>query len=248
MPDKKLLVSVALLAAIPVQAFSATSDTIAINKTDFIKLCENGSLADKRCKTILSTPAPAKTPAVPKSPPSGPQLPTLSQAFKGSLPFGCKPTDKALFVRSDALDNFNYLLTLLPTSSTSPLASADAAASPNAVAKGLGVSFTDNYQARAQATAIDGRVSYLLFGAQQCENGSVPGTDANGRPTQLGGNPMEPFVEGFGFAPFIGSNGSWNEPITTTSTAAAVPGKKTVAGTTTTTSSNGITTTTVIPT
>jgi hypothetical protein len=248
MLEKKLLVSAALLTAIPVQSVAAPSDTIAISKADFIKLCENGSLADKRCETVLSTPAPAKPAAPPAAPQSGPQLPTLSQALKGSLPFGCKPTDKARFVRSDALDNFNYLLTLLPTSSTSPLASGDAATSPNAVAKGLGVSFTDNYQAKTQATTIDGRISYLLFGAQQCENGSVSGTDSNGRPIQLGGNPTEPFVEGFGFGPFVGSDGSWNEPITTTTTSVAPSGKKIASGTTTTTSSNGITTTTVIPT
>jgi len=137
MLGKKLLVSAVLIAAIPIQAFAAASDTITISKADFTKLCENGSLADKRCKTVLSTPAPVKPPAPPAAPKPGAQLPTLSQAFKGSLPFGCKPTDKALFVRSDALDNFNYLLTLLPASSTSPLASADAATSPNAVARGL---------------------------------------------------------------------------------------------------------------
>jgi|ERR1700733_2553394 len=247
MLGKKLLVSAALLAGNPVQVFAAASDTYTVSKADFIKFCENG-FADKRCKTVLSTPGTVKPPAPPKSSESGPQLPTPSQAFKGSLPFGCKPTDKALFIRSDALDNFNYLLTLLPTTSTSPLASSDPAPSPNAVAKGLGVSFTDNYQAKTQATSIDGRVSYLLFGAQQCENGSVQATNAAGQPIQVGGNPMAPFIEGFGFAPFVGSNGSWNEPITSTTTSAAISGKKTVAGTTTTRSSNGITTTTVIPT
>jgi hypothetical protein len=68
-----------------------------------------------------------------------------------------------------------------------------------------------------------------------------------GRTTLSGRSESPPaFRPGLGFAPFIGSNGSWNEPITTVTTSATAS-KKTVAGTTTTVSSNGLTSTTVVP-
>jgi hypothetical protein len=131
------------------------------------------------------------------------------------LPAALGCAQNRLFIRSDLLDNFNYMFTLA------------SGQSPNASAKGLGISYTDNVQAGTQAAAIDGRVSYMAY----CYN-STATLD-------------QTFVKQLGFAPFVGSNGSWNEPITTTTTSTATS-TATGSGTKTTTSSNGLTTTTTI--
>lgn len=228
-----------------------------MSKSDFVKLCQEGKLTTgahitEQCKIALSQPALFKPP--PKKPPqnenkqSVDKLPTLTPLFKSYLPMGCQPSPKALFVRSDALDNFNYLLTLLPQPSNSPLAaSGDANASPNSLAKGLSISYTNNYQSKTQATGIDGRISYLLFGAELCDPpGSVDRIGPDGKHYPGPGDPHQTFVQDVAFAPFVGSNGSWNEPITAVTTTATTS-KKAVEGTTSTRSNNGLTTTTVVP-
>jgi hypothetical protein len=254
---------VVALATAPPGAFAASADLSGRSKSDLITslnaICDNGKSTLPACQAVYKK-APAAEPAKPGGAPGnasaaapntkqkGPELPTLSYALKDRLPFGCKPADKALFVRSDALDNFNYLFTLLPQPSTGPLASQDAAMSPNSISKGLSISFTDNHQGNSQTASIAGRISYLLFGMQQCSNGSAMALNPAGQPIQVGGNTTVPFVAGLGFAPFIDSNGTWNEPVTTTTTSATASNKKTVASTTTTRSANGLTTTTIIPT
>jgi hypothetical protein len=227
--------------------------------------CKAASRAGK-AKRVTSAPQPSNPPppstaaagnGTPPANKTGSGLPSLSAGLADQL--GCTPIDGTLFVRSDAIDNFNYLLflpsgasasafntslTMHPPSGgpSSPAATASptdgnsqsTGQSPNAAAKGLSISFTDNYQAKTQATAIDGRISYLIVGEKQCDRY----VDTRG-----------PFIAGFGFAPFVGSAGSWNEPTTTVTTSSVASGKKPPsAGTTTTTSSNGITTTTVVPT
>jgi hypothetical protein len=70
-------------------------------------------------------------------------------------------------------------------------------------AKGASVSYTDNRVAQTQSATIDGRISYLLFG-EQCD----------------GLDPLKPFISGVAIAPFVSSNGTWDEPIKKTSTSA----------------------------
>jgi hypothetical protein len=93
--------------------------------------------------------------------------------------------------------------------------------SPNSQAKGLSISYTDNINADTQTAVINGRVSYLLFG-ETCEG-------------LLG----EPYVSGFGFAPFASSNGTWNEPLTAKATGTTSAGK-TITITTTKTSNSAL--------
>jgi hypothetical protein len=263
MMRRSAITVVAALATTPPGAFAASPDLSGLSKSDLIArltaICDNGKSKLSACRAAYATTS-AADPTKPKgatgnasatvlaATQKGPELPTLSYALKDKLPFGCKPTDKALFVRSDALDNFNYTLNLLPTPSTGPLASQDVVASPNSISKGLSINFTDNRQSNSQSASIAGRMSYLLFGMQQCSNGSAMALDPAGQPIQVGGNTTVPFVTGFGFAPFIDSNGTWNEPVTTTTTSATASNKRTVASTTTTRSANGLTTTTIIPT
>ena len=121
---KKLFLAITVLA-LPTHAGAAvdTDANISISKSEFINFCRNNVNIDKRCKAALaSLPAPAshnsaklasgstvKGP-VDQSLSQGLQLPTLSAPLADR--FGCKPNTKALFARSDALDNFNYLLDL----------------------------------------------------------------------------------------------------------------------------------------
>lgn len=242
---RSAIAAVAALATAPSGALATSQDLSKHSKDELIasltKICDNGKSPIPDCQALY---VPATKPAKPTQ--KGPELPTLSYALRNSLPSGCTPADKALFVRSDALDNFNYALGL-PGPATGGLASQDAAMSPNAISKGLSVSFTDNYRGSSQTASIAGRISYLVFGVQ-CSNGTATAVNSAGQTIQVGGNPTVPFLSRFGFAPFIDSNGTWNEPVTTTTTSATASSKKTVASTTTTRSANGLTTTTVIPT
>jgi hypothetical protein len=52
--NKQNLFLIIILGFFPFQTLAAASDTISISKSDFIKLCQSGSLADKRCKTTRS--------------------------------------------------------------------------------------------------------------------------------------------------------------------------------------------------
>lgn len=107
--------------------------------------------------------------------------------------FPCVTYPKALFVRADPLDNFHYASVYL-----------DPDAPTAADAKGLSVSYTDNRRTGAQAATINGRLSYLMFGAE-CNPPFVP-------PAKFG-NSNKPFIGAVAIAPFIASNGTWNEPL-----------------------------------
>ena len=75
--------------------------------------------------------------------------------------------------------------------------------SKSAAAKGLDVGYTNNRIASTQTATINGRVGYLLFGAL-CEHAE----------------PTSVYLRGFGLAPFVSANGTWNEPLTKNSTSA----------------------------
>jgi hypothetical protein len=120
-----------------------------------------------------------------------------------------------------------------------------------AKAKGLSISYTDNIQGNNQTATIDGRVSYLLFGINSChflaetayintlENGK-PKVDQNGKPILTPvPDPLSPYIQGFGFAPFVSSNGTWNEPSTQSATGTTTAGK-TITITTKKTSNNAL--------
>lgn len=177
--------------------------------------------------------------ATKKPRPPSPHLPTLSEYFFPKPPLNtpaeklpdCLPVEKALFVRSDSLDNFNYAASLPTGSSGSSGSSSDpgnsdqpgSGQSPNAKAKGLSISYTDNMQANTQTATINGRISYLLIGGH----------------CGLLGDGTEAVPNFFGFAPFISSNGTWNEPSTATTTGTTSAGK-TITITTTKTSTSAL--------
>lgn len=120
----------------------------------------------------------------------------------------------------------------------------------NAVSKGASINYTDNRNAATRTAAINARVSYLLIGRTPCSppplkdaNGNVI-TDANG--TVFAGDNRQPFIGGFGFAPFVSSSGTWNEPFTSTTTTTKITPVKSSTGTATTTAeTSGAKTTTV---
>jgi hypothetical protein len=102
----------------------------------------------------------------------------------------CSEIPNRVFVRADPLDNFHYAL------------------DPNARndAKGATVSYTNDQVAAKQTATIDGRVSFMLLGAS-CD----PLPDA----THPFGNRADPYFAGLVVAPFVSSNGTWNEPLPT---------------------------------
>jgi hypothetical protein len=134
--------------------------------------------------------APASAPpseAVPAPAPAAPKQigPLLSVTTSSS----CKTAAKGLFVRADPLDNFHYALDRAVFSADNdPTAKV-------ADAKGLSVSFTDDKVAASRTAIINGRISYLLMG-ERCGEATP-----------------EPYVSGFGIAPFIASNGTWSDPL-----------------------------------
>lgn len=110
--------------------------------------------------------------------------PVMSGAMASANPLtqpGCWDYSKKLFVRADPLDNFYYDL--------DPQAS-----SSSADAKGATASYTNDQLAKTQSATVNGRASYLLFGAH-CQD-----------------NPREPFVLGYAIAPFVSANGTWADP------------------------------------
>jgi len=258
MKKSAFLAATALLAALQATAEAATSD----NTLDLLKsLCSQKKNADaKECKSL--NPVSARTPPPSLPAPSSPtqrgrpELPTISWELRGSLPTTCVPASKALFVRSDLTDNFNYSDTLKnPAPGGSNAAgSADSGSSAsgdtqgstqstNAKSKGLSIAYTDNMQAATQTAVINGRVSYLAFGVNECSIGAPQWLNSDGT---IGHDLNAPQIETLGIAPFVSSNGTWNEPITTTTTSTTTTGKKSAGGTTVTTTSSGVTTTTVI--
>lgn len=176
-------------------------------------------------------------------------LPTFSKSFL--FPEHCLTANQALFIRSDSLDNFNYL-DMLPSSPSSngPTGGATDGTPANAVSKGASINYTDNRNAATRTAAINARVSYLLIGRTPCSppplkdaNGNVI-TDANGK--VFAGDNRQPFIGGFGFAPFVSSSGTWNEPFTSTTTTTKITPVKSSTGTATTTAeTSGAKTTTV---
>ncbi len=149
-------------------------------------------------------------------------------------------------------------MTLPPPKSAD--ATADEGQSPNAQSKGASVNYTDDKQADTQKATINGRVSYLLFGIHNCTffagetsyNVLDPKThepllDPNGNPgVQTAPDTSSFHVRGFGFAPFVSSNGTWNNPFTTTTVTTTLLTKTASAGTTVSTTSDGITTKSVV--
>jgi hypothetical protein len=176
-------------------------------------------------------------------------LPTLSNSFP--FPEHCLTANQALFIRSDSLDNFNYM-DMIPSSPSAdgPTGGATSGTPANAVSKGASINYADNRNAATQTAAINARVSYLLIGRTPCSppplkdaNGNVI-KDANGK--EFAGDNRQPFIGGFGFAPFISSSGTWNEPfITTATTTKTTPLKSTPGSMTTTSETTGAKTTTI---
>lgn len=122
----------------------------------------------------------------------------------------CDPLANSLFVRADPLDNFHYLI-VPPSSSAS---SSDQKGGSAASAKGASITYTNDRNAGTQTAAVNGRVSYLAFG-EYCG----PPYFENG-----------PYIHGFGIAPFVDGNGTWNEPVKQTSTSSLQTGVDFVAG------------------
>ena len=209
MKRRKVLVATVLVAALPLHAGATLVD---VPDSVLEQLCANPSpKTQKWCKKNAHAYANAKGVAPPLAPISGeaprnlsppsvelattPVLPTLSTLVSNSIG-NCTPAGQALFVRADSLDNFNYLTAI--KSSADP---SDSGLSPNGSAKGLSVSYTDNINANTQTVTINGRISYLLIGEQQCwPTPFVPITDAETGKTTLGpGNPLNPFIIYYGF-------------------------------------------------
>ncbi len=130
---------------------------------------------------------PPTAPVTPPPPSTQVPFPTL---FAARPP--CNSINKTLFVRADPLDDFHYGF--------------DSNIPSVGDAKGATVSFTNDQLANKQTATIDGRVSYLVFG-ESCD----PPPD----PSHPFGNHDAPYFRGLAVAPFISSNGTWNNPIPT---------------------------------
>jgi hypothetical protein len=152
---------------------------------------------------------------------------------------GCHVPTQRLFIRNDSLDNFNYIQYISPSKETPSPANLQASAI------GAAVSYTDNMISTSQTAAINARISYLLFGEESCRAPSIKRRNLQGVESP-GDNAGLPYLYGWGFAPFVSSDGTWNHPLTTTSTTVKTTANKNASGTTSTTSlSNNTTTTTV---
>jgi hypothetical protein len=226
MKRRSVLVAATLVAALPMPVTADTGSgepdkegTIVINNVtpaQVKQLCKPGAmiLTPQQCKDAKKIQQAAKKP-----PP--PRLPTLSLALKDYI-HPCVPAPKALFVRSDPLDNYNYLVD--PSAQTDPSAqSGSSGQSANAITKGLSINYTYNMNVNTQTATINGRVSYLFFGAR-CLGDLTTGDLA---------------VLGVGVAPFVSSNGTWNEPLTAQTKGTTSAGK-TITITTTKTSNNAL--------
>jgi hypothetical protein len=243
-----------LLSALPMQAISQTISTE--EKALIAKLCQNDSTCEQAQTKQLSAfkaaqqsvaaaaasrkaghapeSEPAKPPAA-KKPPN--ILPTLSKSFP--FPGDCEISNQALFIRADSLDNFNYVDQL-----DSIYAGVTSDTSPNSVSKGASLAYTDNRNAATQTAAINARISYLIIGRAPCQPAPVVARDPSGAviidpathmPVMTSGDTRQPFISGFAFAPFVSSQGAWNEPFTTTTITTKASSQKSAAGTTLTT-------------
>lgn len=140
------------------------------------------------CRRIAAaTPGRRATAAAPVTGPADGPRPVArarSEALAPANPLtkpGCWDYSKKLFVRADPLDNFYYDLD-------------PHAAASSADAKGATASYTSDRLAKTQSATVNGRASYLFFGAH-CQD-----------------NPREPFVLGYAIAPFVAANGTWADP------------------------------------
>jgi hypothetical protein len=155
---------------------------------------------------------------------------------------GCTIPDQRLFIRSDSLDNFNYLKSV-------PLAndpSSGVASQSSAV--GASLSYTDNRLTAAQMAAINARISYLLFGKQNCPAPTIKRLNVRTGKEEPGENAALPYLYGWGFAPFVSTDGTWNNPFTSTTTTTKATSAKSANGTTTTTTRTSNSTTTTVTT
>jgi len=180
-------------------------------------------------------------------------LPTLSDPVAAGLysetRIRCDSANQALFVRgANSVDTFNFVDALKKPDPSSSGSSASNE-SPNAVAQGASVNYTDNRNTASQTATINARVSYLLVGLQNCQ--PPPGVRINRETGQLEpatGDTRQPFLMGLAFAPFVSANGTWNDPFTTTTTTTKLSSNKSATGTTVavTRASNATTTTTTV--
>jgi hypothetical protein len=195
---------------------------------------------------VQSTPQTGHVGAAATKQDLGPALPTLSWLVPESIASKCQPSNQALFIRSDSLDNFNYADALVSSADTS----SDSGQSPNAAAKGASVSYTGNRNSGTQTAPINARISYLLVSEQQCS--PEAGKRRLRGSTQIipgSGDTSQPFLWGLGFAPFVSADGTWNEPFaSTTTTTKATSSKKSAAPVTTVAETNSGKTTTIVTT
>jgi hypothetical protein len=240
------ILSSALLAATQLDAYA--QGVTAQDKALIGKLCKKDAECEfavfqATAKRKRSAPAPA----VPRQTSSAADS-TIATAGKppGSPPMkdeaGCTIPSQRLFIRSDSLDNFNYLKSVpLANDPSSGIASQSSAV-------GASLNYTDNRLTSAQMATINARLSYLLFGEQNCPAPMIKRRDVRTGEEVPGENAGLPYVYGWGFAPFISSNGTWNNPFSSTSITTKATSAKSAGGTTTTTTTSNSTTTTVITT
>jgi len=164
---------------------------------------------DSKVKALDAAPAKPKIATAPAPAPSKiPPLITEPLHPPGLPPDeGCQANTQGLFVRADPLDNFHYLVDPGSSGPGTDQSTSNAGASA-ASAVGASVSYTDNRVAGTQTATIDGRLSYAIVSYTPC----------------YWGKSRETFVYGFGFAPFVSSNGTWNQPVKTTSNSAVQMG------------------------
>jgi hypothetical protein len=237
---KKALIILFILS--PFGAFAA--ETQAVSTAELQNSCRKVGIPSARCENLIKAltsqkPAERKTsraaaPASPTRPASLP--PNISTAMKDQIKtWGCDVAQKALFIRSDPLDNFNYLLNTAPDTASSPPASSQS--------KGASVAYTDDLGASTEKAVINGRVSYLIFGIKNCSF-LAPAITLNTGVSTFDPNSL--YIQGVGLAPFVSSNGTWNNPFTTTTVVTTLPNKRTSPGTTATIASDSVTTKTIV--
>jgi hypothetical protein len=178
---KNSVLGTLLLTMLPLDAIAAESPDISI--TDVQNSCKAAGGSETLCDKLIkklpsqnSAQGKKQSGAATRSKPNTTQ-PTLPPNFSTLMQdeirtWGtCQPAQKALFVRSDPLDNFNYVAALpSPSDSSDPTAKPDDSSgqSPNSQTKGASVSYTDDLQVRTEKAAINGRLSYVLFGVNSC--------------------------------------------------------------------------------
>jgi hypothetical protein len=214
--------TVAMMAALTFPAAAARDQVDAKDSTALLqlvrqdcattgkksKLCELVDQIDAKAPAALPKHGPARTkvggaqPTAPSKIPPLMNVPLNPPWLPPRNPPWCVSNTQGLFVRADPLDNFHYLVDPAQPSSS------DSSSSSAGSATGASVSYTDNRAAGTQTATIKGRVSYLVVGQTPCD---APNT-------------REPFIYGFALAPFISSNGTWDEPLKKTSNSALQTG------------------------